>query len=176
MQQRTIAIACAIAGLASGAPEMAAAQTTRAASDCASAQSAPVDEASARQAATAVLCLVNRERAQRGRRSLRASSPLGAAATRHSLDMVARKFFSHVGSDGSSLRQRVARTGYTRGAASALVGETLAWGSGPYTTPAQIVARSSRAPTTAARCSTGAFVTPASASWSVHPSPASPAP
>jgi uncharacterized protein YkwD len=75
----------------------------------------------------------------RGRSPLRESSLLDAAAGRHSLDMVAGKFFSHAGSDGSSLRQRVARTGYLRGASSALVGETLAWGSGTYATPAQIV-------------------------------------
>ena len=54
--------------------------------------------------------------------------------------MVARNFFSHTGSSGSSMRQRVARTGYLRNANYAAVGETLAWGAGPYATPAQIVA------------------------------------
>jgi hypothetical protein len=43
MQHRTIAIACAIAGLAFGAPAMAVAGTTRAAGDCVGSNATPVD-------------------------------------------------------------------------------------------------------------------------------------
>lgn len=138
-QRRTIAIACAIAGLTGGVPGMAHAKASRAASICPGAGTVPVDEASRVQASAALVCVVNRERARRGRAPLGESGLLGSAAAGHSADMVARKFFSHTGSNGSSLRQRVARTGYTRGRSAAYVGEALAWAFGSYAAPAQIV-------------------------------------
>jgi uncharacterized protein YkwD len=49
---------------------------------------------------------------------------LAQAATGHSEDMVANNFFSHTGSDGSTLGQRATRAGY----AWRTVGENLAAG------------------------------------------------
>lgn len=129
-----MAIACAIAALAQAMPE-----TAMAAGDCAGARSIAVDDATRAQAGEALACLVNRERTARGRPALRTSSLLTSAAMGHSDDMVARKFFSHTGTGGSSPRLRVARTGYLRGGRSALVGETLAWAAGTMATPAEIV-------------------------------------
>jgi uncharacterized protein YkwD len=50
--------------------------------------------------------------------------------------MVSAKFFSHASRNGDSAKRRVTRMGYGR---NALVGETIAWGSGPFATPAQLV-------------------------------------
>lgn len=44
--------------------------------------------------------------------ALRWNSPLTAAAYRHSSDMARRDFFSHTGSDGSTLGSRVTAAGY----------------------------------------------------------------
>jgi uncharacterized protein YkwD len=137
---RTTVIACAVAVLAAGMPGIATASTKKSASGCAGGDTTPVDDASLALAGDAVVCLVNRERTARGLVALRASNLLRKAAAGHSDDMVANKFFSHAGSTGSSVRQRIARTGYLRGAGAAIVGETLAWGSGPYGTPATMVA------------------------------------
>jgi uncharacterized protein YkwD len=121
-------------------PGLATASKSRSAGACPGAQSTPSDEASRALAADAIVCLVNRERASHALGKLRTSSLLGSAATDHSSDMVAMRFFSHTGSSGSSMRQRIAQTGYLRNANYAAIGETLAWGSGSYSTPSQIVA------------------------------------
>jgi uncharacterized protein YkwD len=114
-------------------------QSAMAEGECAGARSIPIDDATRALAGEALACLVNRERTSRGIPALRTSSLLTSAATRHSGDMVARGFFSHTGSSGSSTRLRIARTGYLRRSRTAVVGETLAWASGPFATPAEIL-------------------------------------
>jgi uncharacterized protein YkwD len=145
---RTIAILCAVAGLARGVPGQAAArQTGRQAGGCAGARAIPIDAASLERASAALACLVNRERTSRGIAGLRPSGLLAAAARNHSDDMAANDFFSHTGSDGSSVARRIVATGYPGGRAGArFLGETLAWGAGPYATPAQLVASLRRSP------------------------------
>lgn len=54
-----------------------------------------------------VIRLVNQIRARRGLRRLKVSPALATAAGVHSGDMVARDFFSHVSSDGTSMATRV---------------------------------------------------------------------
>ncbi|MFT3663682.1 CAP domain-containing protein [Piscinibacter sp.] len=54
------------------------------------------------------------------------NTQLAAAATAHSLDMVANNFFSHTGSNGSTMRSRVEATGY----AWSGLGENIAAGYG----------------------------------------------
>ena len=98
-----------------------------------------VDEASRQRASETLLCLVNRERKLRHKPALRGSAQLATAATEHSADMVAGKFFSHTSPTAGSLFDRVARAGYMSSGGSATVGETLAWGAGSYATPAQMV-------------------------------------
>jgi len=141
MSRRT-AIAIAIAVLAVSAPGgSAAASTSRsAAGACADAGTIATDETTRLAAVEAVRCLVNLERAARGLRAVRASGLLQSAAEGHSRDMVASKFVGHTSLDGTSVRQRVRRTGYIRRSKVTLVGEVLSWGSGTFASPNQLVA------------------------------------
>jgi uncharacterized protein YkwD len=56
--------------------------------------------------------------------ALRWNAALATAANRHSTDMATRNFFSHTGSDGSDVGQRVSAAGYRWTA----VGENIAGG------------------------------------------------
>lgn len=62
---------------------------------------------------TAVIALVNTARAANGLPSLTLQAQLTAAAREHSFDMACNHFVSHTGSDGSTVRERVGRQGYT---------------------------------------------------------------
>ncbi len=86
----------------------------------------------------AVLCLINRERANAGESALSASPQLAAAAAGHSADMVAQRYFSHDSLDGRSFIDRIRAAGWST-SGSWTAGENIAWGSGSYGTPAQIV-------------------------------------
>jgi uncharacterized protein YkwD len=110
-----------------------------AAGGCAAATVIPTDQATRKAAAESVLCLINVERTQRGLAPVLASAMLGKAAELHSIDMVRRGYFDHVSPTGQDLRKRVARTGYLRGARRPALGETLAWGSDVYASPAELV-------------------------------------
>jgi uncharacterized protein YkwD len=99
----------------------------------------PSDDATRRAAAGAVLCLINVERSRHGLAPVTSSALLGRAASTHSSDMVRRKYFSHVTPSGQDLRKRVARTGYLRGSRCPVLGETIAWGSDLFATPAELV-------------------------------------
>ena len=94
-----------------------------------------------RRAAGAVICLVNADRARHGLRALRGDGDLRQAAGRHSRNMVRRGFFAHVTPHGTSLGDRLRRSGYLRANHARHTGETLAWGSGTSATPAAIVAQ-----------------------------------
>jgi uncharacterized protein YkwD len=107
--------------------------------DCANATVVPASASMRPAASAAVLCLVNAERAQRGLPALRDSSLLDKAAAFHSTDMVRRKYFAHITPNGLDQRRRVARTGYLRGCRNAVLGETIAWGSSMYGSPAELV-------------------------------------
>jgi uncharacterized protein YkwD len=109
-----------------------------AAGACASATVIP-DSATLRDAAGAVLCLINAERTQRGLAAVTSSPLLERAATGHATDMVRQGYFAHVSPSGMDLRKRVARTGYLRGARRPALGETLAFGVEYYATPAELV-------------------------------------
>jgi len=62
---------------------------------------------------TTLLNLTNQARIAAGAPALRLDSQLTQAAQAHSNDMAARNVLSHVGGDGSTLGDRVTRTGYT---------------------------------------------------------------
>jgi uncharacterized protein YkwD len=79
-----------------------------------------------------VLERVNDERLRHGRDPLLRHSALDRAAQRHAEDMLRRRYFSHVGPEGESVRDRVRATGYRW----RVVGENLA--SGPRS-PAEAV-------------------------------------
>jgi uncharacterized protein YkwD len=86
----------------------------------------------------AVLCLHNRERARHGLPRLRENPKLRRAAERHASNMVDASFFDHTSPGGSTMVDRIRRTGYTSRARSWALGENIAWGSGPLATAAQI--------------------------------------
>jgi uncharacterized protein YkwD len=102
----------------------------------------PVDgrpsEIGLRVAGETTVCLVNRERTQRGLTPLAINSVLSAASLEHSRDMVRRRYFEHSTPEGRTVVDRLRAIGYARGA-SASTGENLAYGVGPKSTPASIV-------------------------------------
>jgi uncharacterized protein YkwD len=131
----TLAALVLAGATAGGAPAAIAAGPA----GCAGATAIPTNPTMRQPAADAVLCLVNLERTQRGLAPVLTSSLLGKAANFHANDMVRRKYFSHVTPNGEDLRNRVARTGYLRGARRPALGETLAWGSDYYASPSELV-------------------------------------
>jgi uncharacterized protein YkwD len=88
---------------------------------------------------TAILCLLNVERSARKLAPLRTNARLAQAATLHSRDMVARRYFSHVSLSGETFVVRIKRAGYLDGARAWTLGENLAWGSGSLASPTRIV-------------------------------------
>jgi uncharacterized protein YkwD len=134
-------IACAITAvvcLSTAANAVAKAKVSS--SGCHGADAVPRDEGGRERAIRAVLCTVNLIRASHGARPLRASHPLRVAATSHSSEMIQHAYFSHVSPDGADVRSRVTRSGYIRRSRKTLVDETIAWGSGRFATPAELVA------------------------------------
>jgi len=125
-----IAAALAVAAV----PQGGAVAASSSASSCADADLRIVSSATRERARRALVCLVNRDRAARGRRTLRTSTPLGRAAQGHSTSMVRYKYISHTGRDGSNLRQRVARTGYVRRGQTYNTSETITFKTGDVLT------------------------------------------
>jgi len=87
---------------------------------------------------SAVLCLHNQERARHGLPRLRENPRLRRAAVRHTGHMVDARFFDHTTPAGTTMVDRIRRTGYTSGARAWSLGENIAWGSGRLATAAQI--------------------------------------
>jgi uncharacterized protein YkwD len=120
--------------LASVAACTAALLAPSAASACPSAYELPT-QLTAAEAKASVTCLINKERSRNDVRRLRPRDALGAAASGHSLDMVASSTFSHSSPDGASPIARVRASGYLKRAKSWSVGENLHWGTGTLGTP-----------------------------------------
>jgi uncharacterized protein YkwD len=138
----TLLVATAVTLLAAPAGAQGAGRQSTTAGGLAPEQACPaadalVAAATAAELQEAVLCLINRERAARELRALRASTPLDDAAGRYARQMVAERFFDHVSPAGLSLRMRVARAGYLRG--NFLIGEDIATGTGQEASPSGIV-------------------------------------
>lgn len=64
------------------------------------------------QSGTGLIDLINETRQQLGLRPLRENAQLTAAAQGHSDDMACNHIFSHTGSDGSSIQDRIVAAGY----------------------------------------------------------------
>jgi uncharacterized protein YkwD len=126
-----------ICGLAVLAGALAAAPAASAAG-CAFAHAA-AGKRQASDLAGAVVCEVNRVRAQHGLHRVRANHDMEQAARRHTLEMVRRNFFSHESPGGATPADRLRRSGYLRSDTGWHVGETIAWGTGPLSTPAATV-------------------------------------
>lgn len=88
----------------------------------------------------AVLCLINRERAQNSETPLKPDAHLEAAAEEHAQEMIASNYFDHVSPSGLTPVGRVRSTGYIPGpTAGYVIGENLAWGTLALATPQAIV-------------------------------------
>lgn len=89
----------------------------------------------------AVLCLINRERAEHGEAPLAANPELERAAEGHSTELVSDDYFAHVTPAGFTPVDRIRATGYIPGTeVGYVIGENLAWGTLGLSTPASIVA------------------------------------
>jgi uncharacterized protein YkwD len=118
----------------SGAPPTAAppAATTPAAPNRTKAPPPPAKPTGDPNVETAVLTLVNQERAKGGCQPVTADSRLATAARLHSEDMAARNFFDHTNPDGVSFAKRINNAGYQWSGA----GENIAKG---QATPAAVM-------------------------------------
>jgi uncharacterized protein YkwD len=126
-----------ICGLAVLAATLAVASTASAAG-CAFAH-ATAGQQRTSDLARAVVCEVNHVRAERGLHRVQANHDMEQAARRHTLEMVRRNFFSHESPGGATPADRLRRSGYLRRETGWHVGEAIAWGTGPLSTPAAIV-------------------------------------
>jgi uncharacterized protein YkwD len=90
-----------------------------------------------RAVSSAILCLLNAERAAKGVPPLRSNRKLRKASRSMATLMVRQHFFAHDTPDGRGVLDRVKPTGYVRG--NWVLGENLAWGSGGLATPRAIV-------------------------------------
>jgi uncharacterized protein YkwD len=88
----------------------------------------------------AVLCLINRERAQNGETPLVRNSRLEQAAESHGSEMISLDYFQHVSPSGETPVERVRGTGYIPGhQVGYVIGENLAWGTLGLATPQAVV-------------------------------------
>ncbi|HVS28000.1 MAG TPA: CAP domain-containing protein [Solirubrobacteraceae bacterium] len=106
---------------------------------CAGATDAPV-AANLAEIRSALLCLVNHERASRGLAALRENGALTRAAQAHTDDMVAHNYFDHTGPAGDTPYQRIFGAGYAGSNDSYAIGENIALGTGDEGQPINIVA------------------------------------
>lgn len=88
----------------------------------------------------ATVCLVNKQRTQRGERALIVNAKLQRAAQGHSENMVLDNYFSHYGPDGATPSQRMRTAGYIYSSRIGYeIGENIAWGTLYLATPKSIV-------------------------------------
>lgn len=89
----------------------------------------------------AVLCLINRMRAEHGELPLEADARLEASAESHTEEMIAADYFEHVSPSGLTPVGRDEQTGYIpNSSVGYVIGENLAWGTLSLSTPEAIVA------------------------------------
>ncbi len=95
----------------------------------------------------ATLCLVNRERAVRGERPLRANRRLARAAQAHARSMAVNDYFEHISPSGLTPLARMRAVGYISSSRVGYeVGENIAWATLSLATPRAIVAAWMRSP------------------------------
>jgi uncharacterized protein YkwD len=88
----------------------------------------------------ATLCLINRVRSTHHLRALRANRELGRVAGSQVGVMVRMDYFADVRPTGQTPLALVVASHYPAHAPRVSVGQNIAWGTGPYATPAEIVA------------------------------------
>lgn len=89
----------------------------------------------------AVLCLINRKRAESNESPLQANTQLEEAAEGHCQELIADDYFAHVSPSGETPVDRIRGTGYIPSPSDGyVIGENLAWGTYQLSTPQSIVA------------------------------------
>jgi uncharacterized protein YkwD len=90
---------------------------------------------------SAVLCLINRKRAENDESPLQPSGQLEQAAEGHCQELIADDYFAHVSPSGETPVDRIRDTGYIPNPnVGYVIGENLAWGTYQLSTPQAIVA------------------------------------
>jgi uncharacterized protein YkwD len=92
---------------------------------------AKISKASPAKLRSALLCLVNRKRADNGLKALKLDRKLQRAAGHHARDMVKHDYFAHQRDGGPDLTARLDRVGWNGRA----WGENIAYGCGSSSTP-----------------------------------------
>jgi uncharacterized protein YkwD len=88
----------------------------------------------------AVLCLINRKRAENGERPLTPSPLLEEAAEGHCQELISADYFAHVSPSGETPVDRIRDTGYIPSPDDGyVIGENLAWGTYQLSTAQSIV-------------------------------------
>ena len=109
------------------------------AGSCAHAK-APAKAISAKQAQSAVACLINKRRHSHGLGGLKLNHDLSKAARKHSQYMGAHNCFDHECAGEATLDSRLRGVHYLfSGLSSWLYGENIAYGTGSYGSPAAMV-------------------------------------
>jgi uncharacterized protein YkwD len=91
-------------------------------------------------ARAAVLCLINRIRAEHSLAPLNTNEKLEAAAEGHCTELIADDYFAHVSPSGETPVDRIKATGYIpNSSVGYVIGENLAWGTYSLSTPQAIV-------------------------------------
>jgi uncharacterized protein YkwD len=125
-----------MAALAVGGAGLAA--VPLASAQCPNSDARP-DEISVTDYAASLLCAVNEQRHEWGRRELVPQRNLKRAAARHASEMVTGGYFSHTSPDGVTFADRLVQANFIPRSNHWRAGENLAAGSGPLGTPAAIV-------------------------------------
>ena len=102
--------------------------------------STPAYRLSDRDAQRSTLCLVNKERNQRGMGDLRTHRRTQRAAEDHNRVMIRKNCFSHQCSGERDLLGRLEQSGYLPCSCSWAIAENIAWGNGSTSSPRRIVA------------------------------------
>jgi uncharacterized protein YkwD len=87
----------------------------------------------------AVLCLINRKRAENNENPLEPAPQLEQAAEGHCQELIADDYFAHVSPSGETPVERIRLTGYIPSPSDGyVIGENLAWGTYQLATPQAI--------------------------------------
>jgi len=100
------------------------------AAGCANAKAKP-NEATVKEFRKAIVCLIQKERAQRGIPTLRKRQGLQSVAQKHSKVMVNQDCFRHTCSGEAGLKKRLVRSGYLKGADAYAYGELIGYEATP---------------------------------------------
>lgn len=136
-----LVLACLVAlpAAAEGAKSPARARKAQAAACSSASARISVSDETISTAASATLCLLNRERTTRGLKPLKIDRDLTKAAVAHSQDMVRRGYFEHESPNGRSPFDRILSTRYVPRGATWTLGENIGWGTESLAQPLALV-------------------------------------